>query len=91
MNLDAIVQSIDDEIDRLQRLRALLTGHTAPLKCGFPSSEQDQLRKHRIRAEGRATIAAAQKKRAKPKRAPEPPTPEPAKLRPRNIGHSARV
>jgi hypothetical protein len=38
MDLDAIVQSIDDEIDRLQRVRSLLT---APLRRGFPPSEQD--------------------------------------------------
>ena len=38
MDLDAIVQSIDAEISRLERVRALLTGHTAPLKRGFPRS-----------------------------------------------------
>jgi hypothetical protein len=31
-DLHAIVQDIDAEIDRLQRLRALLAGHTVPLK-----------------------------------------------------------
>jgi hypothetical protein len=36
MDLDAIVQSIDDEIDKLQRVRSLLT---APWKRGFPPSE----------------------------------------------------
>jgi hypothetical protein len=40
MHLDAIIQSIDEEIDRLQRVRALLTGHTAPLKRGFPPPER---------------------------------------------------
>jgi len=53
MGLDAIVQSIDDEIDRLQRLRSLLTGHTAPLKRGFPPSEQDSpTRKRKIAGKG---------------------------------------
>jgi hypothetical protein len=32
MDLAAIVQDIDAEIDRLQRVRRLLTGHTAPFK-----------------------------------------------------------
>ena len=36
MNLGAIVQSIDEEITRLEHARALLTGHTAPLKRGQP-------------------------------------------------------
>jgi hypothetical protein len=31
---DAIVRSIDEEIERLQRARALVTGHTAPLNRG---------------------------------------------------------
>jgi hypothetical protein len=36
MDLDAIVQSIDEEITRLEHVRALLTGHAAPLKRGLP-------------------------------------------------------
>jgi hypothetical protein len=36
LSRDSIVQSIDEEIDRLQRARALLTGHTAPLTPGLP-------------------------------------------------------
>ena len=32
MDLNEIVQSIDAEIDRLSKARALLTGHTVPLK-----------------------------------------------------------
>jgi hypothetical protein len=64
MDLDAIVQTIDEEIDRLQRLRALLTDHTAPLKRGMPTRKRGTMS-----AEGRARIAAAQKKRwAKAKR-----------------------
>jgi hypothetical protein len=65
MDLDEIVQSIDDEIDRLQRVRSLLTARTAPLKRGFPPSEQDSpTRKRRKMSEkGRARIVAAQRKR----------------------------
>ena len=36
MDLDAIVQSIDEEITRLEYARALLTGNAAPLKRGLP-------------------------------------------------------
>jgi hypothetical protein len=35
-----IVRWIDEEIDRLQRARALLTGHTPPLKRGIPHTRQ---------------------------------------------------
>jgi hypothetical protein len=44
-----IVQWIDEEIDRLQRARALLTGHTAPLKRGIPHT------KHAVAAPSAAT------------------------------------
>jgi hypothetical protein len=37
MDLQAIVQAIDDAIERLQRARSLLTGHMAPLKRGLPA------------------------------------------------------
>jgi hypothetical protein len=64
MEIDAIVQAIDEEIDRLGKVRALLTGHTAHLKRGLPRSERKPMS-----AEGRARIAAAQTKRwAKVKR-----------------------
>ena len=36
MEIDAIVQAIDAEIDLLGKVRALLTDHTAPLKRGLP-------------------------------------------------------
>jgi hypothetical protein len=52
MDLDAIVQDIEAEIIRLEKLRALLTGHTASEPTRKPMS-----------AEGRARIAAAQKMR----------------------------
>ena len=58
MDTEAIVQNLDAEIRRLEKARALLTGHTAPLKGGVgPTSSQ------RVSAEGRARIAAAQRKR----------------------------
>ena len=61
MEIDAIVQAIDAEIDRLGKLRALLTGHTAPLKRGLPVSTG----RKKVSAEGRARMAAAQKARRK--------------------------
>jgi hypothetical protein len=39
MDLDLIVQNLDEEIDRLQRVHALLTGQTAPLKVRNVSEE----------------------------------------------------
>jgi hypothetical protein len=65
MNIEAIVQTIDAEIDRLQRARSVLTGNVAPSKRAAPA------RKLRtMSAEGRARIAAAQRARwAKAKRA----------------------
>lgn len=54
MNIDEIMQTIDAEISRLEKVRALLTGHTAPLKRG---------KRSKMSAEGRARIAAAQRKR----------------------------
>ena len=68
MNLDVIVQSIDEEIDRLQRARSLLTGHTPPLKRGLPDAAPARKRR-RMSADGQARIVAAQKARwAKVKR-----------------------
>jgi hypothetical protein len=54
MNTEAILQNLDAEISRLEKARALLTGHTAPLKRGVAP---------RVSPEGRARIAAAQRKR----------------------------
>jgi hypothetical protein len=60
-----MLQTIDEEIDRLQRARSLLTGN----KRGLPQAAPTRKRRT-ISAEGRARIAAAQKKRwAKAKRA----------------------
>jgi hypothetical protein len=61
VNIDVIVQSIDEEIERLQRARSLLTGSP---KRGLPAAK-----KRTMSAEGRARVAAAQKARwAKAKR-----------------------
>jgi hypothetical protein len=59
MNTDEIMQTIDAEISRLEQVRALLAGHTTPLKRGKRST---------MSAEGRARIAAAQRKRWAAKR-----------------------
>jgi hypothetical protein len=58
MNFDAIIEDIDAEISRLEKVRALLTGHTAPLERGIPDRKRSTMS-----AEGRARIAAAQRKR----------------------------
>jgi hypothetical protein len=60
-----VVQAIDAEIDRLSKARALLTDHTAPLKRGAAPGRK----RSKMSAEGRASIAAAQRARwAKAKR-----------------------
>ena len=58
MDTEAIVENLDAEIRRLEKVRALLTGHTAPLK-----RDVDPTRRSRVSAEGSARIAAAQRKR----------------------------
>jgi hypothetical protein len=56
MDLTTIVQSLDAEIMRLEKLRALLTEHTAPL-------QRAARKRKRVSEEGRARMAAAQKAR----------------------------
>jgi hypothetical protein len=58
MNTDEIVQDIEAEISRLEKVRALLTGHTAPLKRLLPPRKRSTMS-----AEGRERIAAAQRTR----------------------------
>jgi hypothetical protein len=58
MDLDAIVQSLDAAIRHLEKIRALLTGHTAPLRRGSLP-----VKRRTMSAEGRASVAAAQSKR----------------------------
>jgi hypothetical protein len=55
MDIEAIVRSLDAEISRLGKVRALLTEPTAPLKV--------TKKRRTMSAEGRARIAAAQKAR----------------------------
>ncbi len=52
MDLTAIVQGIDEEIVRLEKIRALLTDHAAPLK-------RAARKRKRVSAKGRARMAAA--------------------------------
>jgi hypothetical protein len=60
MDLDAILQSLDEEIQTLQQVRALLTNDTAPVPPG---------ERRKVSAESRARMAVAQKARwAKAKR-----------------------
>ena len=58
MNVQSILQSLDDEIDRLQRARALLDGTAA----GTHRTVTGRKRRH-MSAEARARIAAAQRAR----------------------------
>jgi hypothetical protein len=62
MDTEALVAEIDAEIDLLQKTRALLTGHTAPLKRGRPPATKPKTRRT-MSPEGRARIVAAQKAR----------------------------
>lgn len=65
MNVNEILANIDDEISRLRQARALLVGQ------GYSGSRAGRPKKKRhMSAEGRARIAAAQRRRwAKQKRA----------------------
>jgi hypothetical protein len=69
MNHEAIVHSIDAEIERLSKARALLTGKVAPSKLGLPQAAPTRKRST-MSPEGRARVAAAQRARwAKVRRA----------------------
>jgi hypothetical protein len=67
MDTTEIIETIDAEIERLERARALLNGHTAPVKRGRPTGSNATSAttppRRKISAEGRARIAAAQKAR----------------------------
>jgi hypothetical protein len=58
MDTTRIVEQLNLEIARLERARALLQGHTAPLKRGPKPAKRSGMS-----ADGRARIAAAQKAR----------------------------
>jgi hypothetical protein len=64
MEIAAIIAGIDEEIERLQQVRALLNGGG-----GFPGPFAKEARKKRVlSADARARIAAAQKRRWAAKR-----------------------
>jgi hypothetical protein len=76
MDTTVLVAEIDAEIDRLQKVKALLTARTASPKRGRPPAKKPKTlaasfglgkntvsRKRTMSAEGRARIAAAQKAR----------------------------
>jgi hypothetical protein len=67
MDTTEIIETIDAEIERLERARALLNGHTAPVKRGRPIGSNATTAttppRRKISAEGRARIATAQKAR----------------------------
>jgi hypothetical protein len=67
MDTTEIIQTIDAEIARLERARALLNGHTSTPKRGRPASLKTvatpKPQRRTMSAEGRARIAAAQKAR----------------------------
>jgi hypothetical protein len=70
MNTHQILSAIDAEISKLQQARALLSGYTEPLGVkrgpGRPkkvSAPKPVLSKRTMSPEGKARIAAAQKKR----------------------------
>jgi hypothetical protein len=62
MDLEAILQTIDEEIERLSKARALLTGNVAPSKRGLPQAAATR-KPGTMSPEGRARIAAAQRAR----------------------------
>ena len=66
MDTAAIIEQIDAEIERLEKVKALLTGETIAARRGRPPGSG---MKRTLSPEARAKIAAAQKKRwAKAKR-----------------------
>ena len=63
MPLTDIIASIDQEIARLNQVRAILSGGGAPKAGGRPSSEKVARKKRTLSPEARQRIADAQKKR----------------------------
>jgi hypothetical protein len=56
MGRTEIIEVLDSVINSLEKARALLTGHAAPLKRGLPVRPG----RRKVSAEGRARMAAAQ-------------------------------
>jgi hypothetical protein len=67
VDITTIVQGIDEVIARLEKIRAQLTGHTAPLKRGFPPTEAPRAQEGRRKGRGRMP-KAQQARLAKVKR-----------------------
>lgn len=68
MGLNEIVAALDDEISRLQQVRSLLAGTNgkvtqAATSFAFGASQGKTRKPRKVSAEGRARMAAAQKKR----------------------------
>jgi hypothetical protein len=65
MDTTKVIETFDAKIGRLERARALLNGHTAPVKRGRPigSNATTKPSRRKMSAEGRARIVAAQKAR----------------------------
>jgi len=67
MDTTEIIDTLDAEIARLEQVRTLLNGHTAPVKRGRPiasnATTTTKAPRRKMSAEGRARIAAAQKAR----------------------------
>jgi hypothetical protein len=66
MDTSEIIQTIDAEIARLEKAKALLNGHTTTPRRGRPISAKPTATakpRRKVSAEGRARIAAAQKAR----------------------------
>lgn len=68
MGLNEIVAALDDEISRLQQVRSLLAGTNgnvtqAATSFAFGANEGKTRKPRKVSAEGRARMAAAQKKR----------------------------
>jgi hypothetical protein len=59
MNTEQLVQAIDEEIERLQKVRSVLTGRTMPLRRGMGPEPL----KRTISPEARERMAIAQRKR----------------------------
>jgi hypothetical protein len=74
MDTTQILTQLDEEIARLQQVKAMLSGEPTKRKPGRPSSQPakkgQSAKKRTMSAEGRARIAAAQRARwAKAKKA----------------------
>jgi len=70
METNQILLEINSEIQRLEQVKALLTGNSFHRTAGRPAASSAAPKKRHISAAGRARIAEAQRKRwAKQKKA----------------------